>query len=110
MELLRFIDWLLALPEELERRLGASIAKLDRRKAMPYVTSWERFGIEKGIEKDLREAIEEGLEVRFGRKGLALLPRLKKIKDLGRLRKFRKALFAAETLDQLVAVLRDGKK
>ncbi len=29
---------------------------------MPYVTSWERIGIEKGLEQGLEKGLEQGLE------------------------------------------------
>lgn len=76
---------------------------------MPYVTSWERFGIEKGLEQGLeqglREAIELGLELRFGKDGLRLLPRVRKVKGVARLRAFKRALKTARTVDALRAFL-----
>ena len=76
---------------------------------MPYVTSWERFGIEKGLEQGLeqglREAIELGLELRFGKEGLRLLPRIRKLKGIARLRGFKRALRTARTVDALKALL-----
>jgi hypothetical protein len=109
MELLRFIDWILVLPRELEQKVSARIERLSQEKSMPYVTSWERFGIEKGLEQGLeqglREAIELGLELRFGKDGLRLLPRVRKVKGVARLRAFKRALKTARTVDALRAFL-----
>lgn len=72
---------------------------------MPYVTSWERFGIEKGLEQGLREAIELALELRFGKEGLRLLPRVRKLAGVARLRTFHRALLTARTVDSLKTLL-----
>ena len=29
---------------------------------MPYVTSWERFGMERGLQQGLQQGLEQGLE------------------------------------------------
>jgi flagellar biosynthesis/type III secretory pathway protein FliH len=46
--LLRFLDWLIRLPEELEQKLGDEIEEITEGKRMPYVTSWERRGEKRG--------------------------------------------------------------
>ena len=114
MELLRFIDWLVVLPRELEKRLQRKIAEHDREKAMPHVLSWVRIASEEGIEKGrkvgreegLRDAIELSLRVKFGREGLKLLPRLRRIRDIDKLREFQKAVLVSDGLDQLTARLK----
>lgn len=61
---------------------------------MPYITSVERFGIERGLEQGLKQgreeglrqgllaAIELGLELKFGDDGLTLLPDIQQLTDL----------------------------
>ena len=78
---------------------------------MPYITSVERIGIQKGIEQgmqqgmqqgariELQAGIELGLELRFGAAGLGLLPEISKIQDIELLRTLRSALRTAPTLD-----------
>ncbi len=58
--LLLFLDWLLQLPRELEWKLMGEITDKTGGKSMPYVTSWERMGIEKGIEKGKKEGEQIG--------------------------------------------------
>jgi hypothetical protein len=61
---------------------------------MPYVTSAERIGIEKGRKEGLQEglrngllkAIELGLGLKFGDKGLKILPRIRKVTEVETLR------------------------
>jgi hypothetical protein len=67
--LLLFLDWILQLPKELEWRLVDDIAKETGGETMPYITSWERMGMEKGkvegriVEK--REVLLRLVEKRF---------------------------------------------
>ncbi len=53
--LLKFIDWIIRLPEEFEMRLSDEIAKIEEEYKMPYVTSWERIA-EKRTEKRVKKA------------------------------------------------------
>ncbi|MBE9118800.1 transposase [Lusitaniella coriacea LEGE 07157] len=69
VELFRLIDWLIALPETEEQLLWSEIESLEKERGMPYITSVERFGIEKGrLEGQItqrQEDILRILEVRF---------------------------------------------
>ncbi|MDJ1177582.1 transposase [Roseofilum sp. BLCC_M91] len=65
VELFRLIDWLMELPEPEERRLWTELETLEKEKVMPYITSVERFGIEKGRAEERQESILRILEVRF---------------------------------------------
>lgn len=60
--LLRFIDWLMILPDELEDKLESEVEQFKEDKPMPYVTSWERRGIKQGQ----RQIILSILAVKFG--------------------------------------------
>lgn len=69
MELLRFIDWVMVLPGELEHQLDKEVARYEEERRMRYVTSWERSGFKRGMEKGsllgLREAVRDILCARF---------------------------------------------
>jgi hypothetical protein len=52
IDLFAVIDWLMTLPPELEKQLWTSISELERNIKMPYVTSVERLGIEKGRQEE----------------------------------------------------------
>lgn len=60
LELYRLIDWLMVLPEELELEFQQQVVNYEQEKAMPYVTSIERFGLAKGLEKGRQEGRREG--------------------------------------------------
>ena len=59
LDLFAVIDWLMALPPELEKQLWTSISELERNMKMPYVTSVERLGIEKGRQEGREEGRQE---------------------------------------------------
>jgi hypothetical protein len=75
-ELMRFIDWVMRLPVEMEPHFKADLRKFEEERKMQYVTSWERMGIEQGMEK--------GIEL--GRKdeavAIALIQLRRKVGDL----------------------------
>jgi len=70
LELFRFIDWLMILPDDLEKRFWEELVNIEEEKKMPYVTSVERIGIEKGIQQGVRQGakmlIKRLLIRRFG--------------------------------------------
>lgn len=63
LELTRFIDWIMVLPEELEQRFDDAITQFEEERKMQYVTSFERRGIEKGIEQGIQKGLQQGLRL-----------------------------------------------
>ena len=51
LELFRFIDWVMRLPQELEDRFEAEIEAFEEEQHMPYVTSIERRAEDKGLQQ-----------------------------------------------------------
>ncbi len=60
LELFRFIDWVLALPQELEQQFRSEVLKIEEDLRMRYVTSIERLGREEGLEEGRKEGRKEG--------------------------------------------------
>ena len=58
--LLYFIDWLMRLPPALEQQAYHVFQKLEEEYAVTYVTSFERYGIEKGRKEGFKQGHEEG--------------------------------------------------
>lgn len=75
---------------------------------MPYITSIERIGIEKGLKRgrmeELLNAIELGLDLKFGEEGLKLMPEIREIDDIDVLRAIRSKIKPAKSLDELRAI------
>ncbi|HUY32746.1 MAG TPA: hypothetical protein VMV69_08185 [Pirellulales bacterium] len=92
-----FVDWIMDLPEPLERLFWEEINAYQKEKRMPFVTIAERVG----MEKVLLEGIEALLEVRFGEEGLTLLPEIREIQDHEALRKILRSLKTAGSTDEV---------
>jgi flagellar biosynthesis/type III secretory pathway protein FliH len=54
------------LPPELEEQLWQALGDLERTKAMPYVTSVERIGFQRGHVQGREEGLEEGRRAEAG--------------------------------------------
>lgn len=75
---------------------------------------WEQQGFQKGLQQGtqrgirqgLLEAIELGLNLRFGVAGLGILPQVRKIEDVDQLRAIKQALLSAESVDELTVLLK----
>jgi len=70
---------MIRLPEGLERGFLEAVYELEEAKKMPYVTSAERFGIEKGVKIGVQQGVQQGeaavllrqIERKFGQAALA---------------------------------------
>ena len=60
MDLFRFIDWLMVLPEAAEAEVWREIERLEEEGQMPYITSVERIGVERGKQEGRLEGKQEG--------------------------------------------------
>lgn len=70
LELFRFIDWVLTLPEGLENQLWTEVQQFDEERRMRYVSSFERIaqkkGMEKGIGQGQAKLLHLQIQQRFG--------------------------------------------
>jgi hypothetical protein len=66
LELFRFIDWVLQLPQEQEERLWQELNDFEARRKMQYVTSVERIGFNKGKQLGEMTVIKRQIIHRFG--------------------------------------------
>ena len=51
INLFRFLDWILELPEDLKRSFRNELEEYERENQMPYLTSIEQMGIEQGEDR-----------------------------------------------------------
>ncbi len=96
-QLLRFIDWIMDLPQELEQRFQQELTAYQQEKHMPFITIFERVGMEKG----LLEGIEACLRMKFGEEGLELMPDLRELHDHELLSRILNAIETAASPDDL---------
>ena len=105
--LLRFVDGVIRLSPEGEQLVYETLHR-EEAKAMPYVTSWERIAMQKGMEQGLQQGLlEEGrtmileaLEERFGGLVPSLVEGIKEVEDQGTLRKLHRLAVRAESLKE----------
>jgi hypothetical protein len=125
-QLFRFIDWIMALPEELDREFWTKVQTLEEEKRMPYITSIERLGHQRGLEEGAKKGLEEGakkglkegvkeglleairmaLELHFGAEGLALLPEVQALEDQALIRRIHEALVRGASLEEVRQIWR----
>lgn len=60
INLFRFFDWVMALPPEMEEKLRQDVYEFEEKNKMPYVTSFERFAKQEGLEQGLEQGMEKG--------------------------------------------------
>jgi len=104
-ELFRLVDWLMELPPDLEKQLRRDLSAIEEDSRMPYVTSWERMGAERGRAEGLREAIEVTLRHKFPRAGRQLLPEIRLLSDPKKLRALQRAIVKATSIDDVRRLL-----
>jgi len=64
-------------------------------------------GIQQGICEGLVEGIELGLSLKFGEKGLKLMPRIRKIQDIGRLKALKDVIRTAGSAEEFKKFITD---
>ena len=103
----RYFDWLLVLSPEDETEM---VARLQKEKPVPYVTSWEKMGFVRGTEEaTTREGlntIETVLDVRFGSAAQTLREDIRKKVDTDELQKLIDASKTVASLDAFRALLK----
>lgn len=109
-ELFRLIDWIMELPPRLQLQFDDELAR-DEEVGMPFVSSIERRGIEKGWQEGRQEAVAdmviEVLEARFDAVPDALAEKVRRTEDPDRLRALHRRAIAVATLEEFAAELPD---
>ncbi len=97
LELFRIIDWMIRLPDALEREFLAAVYEIEEAKKMPYVTSAERFGVEKGEAAILLRQIDR----KYGPQALAAYRERVEQADAETLLEWAERVLTAETVDEV---------
>jgi hypothetical protein len=86
LELFRLVDLMMTLPPELDQIFDTEVRRFGAENAMPYLTTIERFAIERGKVKNARDSVMEVLDVRFGAVPPELIDQINQMEDLDRLK------------------------
>lgn len=113
LELARFIDWLMILPETLETRFDEMLFQYEEEQKMRYVTTFERYFLKKGEKKGrqegrqetLQEAIIDTLKVRFDEVSDAILETIHSIDDLPYLKQLHQEAVSVSSLKEFQTLL-----
>ena len=60
LDLFAVLDWMMRLPDVLERQLWQDIEQIEGETRMRYVTSVERLAIERGLQQGIQQGIQQG--------------------------------------------------
>lgn len=103
VELFRFIDWILALPEKYELQFEQAVKGLEEADRMRYVTSIERRAIQRGVEQGIvqgtRDNLFDILRLRFTTLPEELSDQINQMADLTQLKLLRQEAVRAATLE-----------
>jgi hypothetical protein len=118
--LYRLVDWLMLLPEDMTKKFTQDLIAYEEEKKMPYITSAERIGIEKGLVEGMdkgldlgqlneaREMVLEALDIKFSNNVPADIRKL--IKDLNNrimLRKLHKSSIQSKDIEEFRQTLEE---
>ena len=62
VQLFKFIDWIMRLPEELNQNVRQAVYTIESEKKVQYVSSIERMAIEQGMQKGMQKGIQQGMQ------------------------------------------------
>jgi hypothetical protein len=114
LELFRLIDWMMDLPKELDDGVWQEVYQFEEDQRMRYLMYPERIGREQGLKEGRREGLLEGIELglklRFGKDGLQLMPEVRQLTDLRKVRAFHKAIEMASLEDLQRRLAKDGRR
>jgi len=62
IQLLKFIDWIMRLPEDLNGLFWQEIKEYGEGKQMPYLTSLEQTAMKKGMQQGVQQGMQQGTQ------------------------------------------------
>ena len=101
LELFRVLDWMLQLPEELEREFKRDLIAFEEQSNMPYITSVERLGRQEGRQEGEAAIVLRLLTLKFGAPSDAVRQRIESA-DADTLLQWSERILTAQTLDEVL--------
>ncbi|GAB1540489.1 hypothetical protein NUACC21_31580 [Scytonema sp. NUACC21] len=101
LQLFRLIDWMMALPKELELMFDTEINRYEEEKKMPYITSVERVG----MLKMKREDVIDNLATRFGEVPPEIIAKIENLYDMSVLKQLHRQAITVGCLEEFQQLL-----
>ncbi len=108
LELFRFIDWLIELPEDIERQFQDELTEITEEKKMPYVTSIERLA----MVRNSKEMLLDVVSARFKSVPEDVLNIIRSINFIDTLRSLIRQAAVCESMDdfrKILLTVQDGQ-
>ena len=107
LELLRFIDWLLVLPDDLELEFEQTLKEVTEDRKMPYLATFERRAMHKASIQTAQEYVIDLLTTRLGQVPDAIVDRIHQIEDLAILKTLHLQASMVESIEAFQQFLDD---
>lgn len=115
VDLLRFVDWVMALPPDLDAEYWETLEQYEEEQRTPYTMGIERRAIERGLQQGIAEgerrgvlsAIELALNAKFGSEASDILAEIRQVTERAALQAILQRVLTATTLDEVRRSLRD---
>ena len=102
LSLFRFIDWMMALPPELEQKLERKMIAYEEEQKVPYITSIERIGMQRGLQQGRLGTFHKNLttviQTRFGNVPVDITQAINAVKQESKLDQLFQYALLAESL------------
>jgi hypothetical protein len=109
LELFRLIDWIIALPDRIEREFQEEIQRFEEDNRMPYVTNIERFarqdGLYEGILQERRENLIDILMIRFQEVPASLGEAIASLENPDQLKSLQRQAITVSSLSEFQQIL-----
>jgi len=118
LDLFRFLDWMMALPDDLEEQFEDTAERREEERRVPIISHLERKAIQRGMQQGMheggvrmaREAVLDNLEMRFERVPQSLAQKIERIEDPDLLRELRRKAWKVGSLDEFEQALPGGSE
>jgi len=105
MKLFRLLDWMMSLPEQLQRRFEVKLTSYQEERQMPVLSRMELRGMQAGILQNARESVLEVLDVRFEVVPTEVIEAVKQIEDPSVLKRLHRQAISITSIEEFQQVL-----
>ncbi|MFB8791168.1 MAG: transposase [Potamolinea sp.] len=105
IKLFRLLDWMMSLPEQLQRSFEVKLTSYQEERQMPVLSRMELRGMQAGILQTARESVLEVLDVRFEVVPIEVIEAVKEIEDPSVLKRLLRQAISITSIEEFQQVL-----